>query len=368
MTYLGIDLHSNQFTCCFLKGTGLPVNRVFELTTPALNEFYRLLDKNTFVMVEASTNTFKFVELIEPKVRQVFIANTFKLKLISMVKKKTDKVDAEKLAIFLKMQLTSKEELIKPVYKPDSRIQSLRALFTSYKQVRKQIVSAKNRIHALLKQNLMPFTKTYIFGKAGREMIKSLTMDDALRFQIMTFFDLLESNEAICERIKDRILVDGSFYMKEIEILTSMKGLSVFAAIAVIADIATIARFQNSKHFASYLRSAPGVDSSNERTRNLATNKCGRRFSIILVSQALNHFRDSNPKINRWYNRVTEYKPKGKARMAICRKVFTEIFQMLKKGEYHHFRDEENHKKKLKEYYRFLEKKGIMSGSVKEVA
>ena len=368
MTYLGIDLHSNQFTCCFLEEGEKTVTKVFTLETASLHEFYKLLNKNTYIMVEASTNTFKFVELIEHKVKQVFIANTFKLKLISMVKKKTDKVDAEKLAIFLKMQITSNEELIKPVYKPDEKTQVLRALFTSYKLIRKQIVSTKNRIHALLKQNLMPFTKTYIFGKAGRETIKSLTMSESLKFQLYTFFELLESNEAYCQKIKDRILLEGACYKREIELLTSMKGLSVFTGIALMADISTISRFKNSKHFASYLRSAPGVDSSNERTRNLATNKCGRRLSIILISQALNHFRDNNPKINSWYNKVIEYKPKGKARMAICRRVFTEIFQMLKKGEYHYFRDEENHRMKYKKYQAFLEKNGFFEEKVSKVA
>ena len=176
----------------------------------------------------------------------------------------------------------------------------------------------------------------------------------------MTYLGIdLHSNQFTCCFLKDTVLSETKVF----ELTTSIKGLSVFAAIAIIADIATIKRFQNSKHFASYLRSAPGVDSSNERTRNLVTNKCGRRYSITLISQALNHFRDSNPKINRWYNRVTEYKPKGKARMAICRKVFTEIFQMLKKGEYHYYRDPENHKKKLNIYYRFLEKNSVKGWS-----
>ena len=46
-----------------------------------------------------------------------------------MVNKKTDKVDAEKLAIFLKMQVMSGEELIKPVYVPE---ESIRIRITSY--------------------------------------------------------------------------------------------------------------------------------------------------------------------------------------------------------------------------------------------
>ena len=54
-----------------------------------------------------------------------------------MVKKKTDRLDAEKLAIFVKMQISSGEELIKPVYIPDEKIQEIRSLFTTYKLIRR---------------------------------------------------------------------------------------------------------------------------------------------------------------------------------------------------------------------------------------
>ena len=174
MKYLGIDLHSNCFTCCFLYEDGKKYKRSFDLNPSSLEEFYRSLDEETYAMVEASTNTFKFVKLIRDKVKEVIVANTHKLKLISLVKKKTDKIDAEKLAIYLKMQIVSKEELIKPVYVHDKTIQDLRSLFTTYKLIRKQIGQIKNRIHSLLKQNLFPFTKISIFGKGHREKIKNL--------------------------------------------------------------------------------------------------------------------------------------------------------------------------------------------------
>jgi hypothetical protein len=58
-----------------------------------LKRFYLHLDTQTYVMVEASTNTFKFVELIRERIKEVYVANTHKLKLISLVKKKTDKMD-----------------------------------------------------------------------------------------------------------------------------------------------------------------------------------------------------------------------------------------------------------------------------------
>ena len=84
-------------------------------------------------------------------------------------------------------------------------------------------------------------------------------------------------------------------------------------------------RFPNSKHFTSYLRSAPGIDQSNEENRVTSTNKFGRKLSVSLLSQSLNHFRDSNPLNKKWYDGKVTNGKKGKLRMALCRRVFSEI-------------------------------------------
>ncbi len=360
MVFLGIDLHSNNFTCCFIKEDGTKHKMTFSITPESLENFYRYLDTNTAIIIEASTNTFKFAEKIIDKVHSIHVANTHKLKLISLVKKKTDKVDAEKLAIYLKMQITSNEALMEPVFIPDQTIQDLRSLFTSYRMIRRQIGALKNRIHALLKQNLLPFTKEYIFGKKNREIIKKLEMGETAKFQLLFFFELMEHLEENITKLEDEIYLIGSKFIKEIDILSSMKGISVMTAIAIMADIARVDRFPNSKHFSSYLRSAPGVDSSNETTKIKNTNKFARKHSITLLSQSLNHFRDANPRLKRWYDKKESTHKKGKLRMALCRRVFTEIYQMLKKNEYHYCRNEELHRKKMDDYYNFLEKRGVI--------
>lgn len=79
----------------------------------------------------------------------------------------------------------------------------------------------------------MPFTKKYIFGKANRQKIKRLPLRETYKFQIDILFEELECIEAIAERITEEILKAGSAYYREIEILTSMKGISVFTAIAI---------------------------------------------------------------------------------------------------------------------------------------
>jgi len=371
MKFVGIDLHTNRFTCCYLDEEGNREMRTYELNRTDIKLFKESVDQHsTYVLLEATINSFAFVKLIAKHVRQVIVANTFELKSISFTNKKTDRVDAYKLARILKSQIMSGEEQIQPVVVPPEDIQLLRSLFTTYRLMRKQIGAVKNRIHSLLKQNLLPFTKEYIFGKKRRKEIRGLCEGKAaLDFQVNFLFDQLEHLEQKTEEVKGKILEQGSRYMKEIDIITSMKGISVFTAIAIIADIITVKRFSNSKKFSNYLRSTPKVESSNEKTIIKSTNKCGRKVAITLLSQSLNHYRDASPYARRWSERLRQYKKPGVVRMALCRKMICEIYQMLKKEEYHYFRDPLNHRMKMEEYFRFLEERAIVfSGSFRQSA
>lgn len=360
MNFCGIDLHSNRFTCCFLYEDGNREKITFDVSPESINKFKSMLNHNTSVIVEASTNTFKFVESIKDIVNETVVVNTYKMKLIPMSGKKTDKVDAEKLAVYLKMCLSSGENLISPVYIPEDSIQDLRSLFTTHNLIKRHVGAIKNRIHALLKQHLQPFTKEYIFGKKTRSQVRSIKINAVTDYQISLLFEELEAKEKLCEDIEGSIKLEGAKYIKEIEILTSMTGISVITALAIIADIATVERFPNAKHFTSYLRTAPEVDSSNDKVIIKGTNKNGRKLSVTLISQSLNHFRDSNPRLKYWYNKKEEFHfKKGKLRMALCRKVLAEIYHMLDKSEYHYYRNEDLHNKKMKEYYQFLEVNGV---------
>jgi transposase len=360
MTFLGIDLHTNCFTCCYI-GSGSQDRRLetFAISDEGFARFLPTLSKRTHVLIEATINTFAFVERFQHLVGEVVIANTHKLKLISITAKKTDKVDAEKLARILKMQVLSGESQVTPVTVPPGFVQDLRSLFSTYVLVRKQVTATKNRIHSLLKQHLLPFTKEYIFGKKTRPLIREISADPCLTAQLGLLFDLLEILEAKADGFTDLILEAAAPFISEIDILTSMKGVSVFTAAAIMSDIITVERFPDAKHFTSYLRSAPRVESSNDRTIIKSTNKSGRKMSIVLLSQSLNHFRDSNPKLSAWHDRLVSYKKKGLVRMGLCRRVFAEMFQMLKKNEYHYYREERNHLKKMADYEAFLEGRGF---------
>ena len=77
-----------------------------------IEEFRATLSKDSYIIIEATFNTFAFVELFQDAVAEVVIANTHKLKIISFTDKKTDKVDAEKLVRIIKMQVLSREQQV----------------------------------------------------------------------------------------------------------------------------------------------------------------------------------------------------------------------------------------------------------------
>ena len=367
MNFIGIDLHTNRFTCCYRNEqssvespTKGRIIKTFELNESGLMAFYQTLTEDTYVLVEATITTFSFVRLFKYCVKEVIIANTYELKQISLARCNTDKIDADKLCRILKAQVLSGEQLISPVFLAPVEIQNLRSLFTTYRFEKKITVQIKNRIHSLLKEQLFGFTKEEIFGKKSRERIRTISPGSVMSIQINMLLDQLERNESDIEKLQEDILYYAAPFMAEIEILTSMKGVSTFIAIAIIADIIDVKRFRSSKAFTSYLRSAPKVSNSNTSEKICGTNKKGRKLSATLITQSLEHVMNSSPKLRRWYDRKCEKTKPGKVRTGLRRRVFAEMFQMLKKREYHYGREALKHDNKISQYRKFLEKRKIL--------
>jgi hypothetical protein len=106
----------------------------------------------------------------------------------------------------------------------------------------------------------------------------------------------------------------------------------------------------------SYLRSAPKIDSSNKSEKLGSINKMSRKLSISMLLQGMIHIYNSSDYLIDFYNRKRGRRA-GKVRVAIARKIFTYIYQMLKKDKYYRWIDPKNHGKKMKEYRSFLERR-----------
>jgi hypothetical protein len=137
-----------------------------------------------------------------------------------------------------------------------------------------------------VKERLYGFTREEIFGKKVREETRGPEPRSILNFQINRLTGRLEREGKGVEALKERILLSGEPYMTGIDILTGMKGVSVFIAIAVIADIIEVGRFKGSGRFASYLRPAPRAANSNGTVKNRGEEQEGEEAIGDVVDPA----------------------------------------------------------------------------------
>jgi hypothetical protein len=75
MNFIGIDLHTNRFTCCYRnkRRPDTPKDKVmktFDLTTEGLASFYATLTEDSYILVGATIATFSFVRLQRPGKRR----------------------------------------------------------------------------------------------------------------------------------------------------------------------------------------------------------------------------------------------------------------------------------------------------------
>jgi transposase len=103
MRYLGVDLHSNNFTVCFLTGDGTHTFEKYHLKE--LEGFKRSLRADDRVAVEATGNSRHFHSEVAPLVAECVVVNTMQFKVISQSASKTDRNDARALAQFLSLGL-----------------------------------------------------------------------------------------------------------------------------------------------------------------------------------------------------------------------------------------------------------------------
>ena len=355
--FVGVDLHKNRFTTFVIESQDR-YSKTYELSE--MNEFLATLDPRDAVGVEASTNTFAFYDLLKRRTDDVTVFNPHRLKVISEAAVKTDKVDAEKIATVLKMFKMSGENIENKVYVPDQNIRDLRSLFATYKNFKRHIVMWRNRIHALLAQHMILIPPCDMSSKVGRcRILKRVDELPNVKIQVSILFDQLSATENGKSAIEELILKSGKEFLNTIEILTSISGISVFTALAIIADVADISRFKNPKKLAMYLRSAPEIDSSNNVTKIKRTTKAGRRLSIELLIQSTTHFQKENEKLKNWYKYKKGQRGAGKARMAICRKIITQIWHMWSKEEKNRFCNNKLHSSKIAAYKKFLAKDSI---------
>ena len=359
--YFGIDLHKDQITwhCISRTTDGKQIRTSGIISTMRIVEDFvpYLTQEKCYVIVEASSSGFFFHSLVSPHCTKAFIINPIAFRELYMTGKKTDRIDAKRLAdrLMYHIEMNDTDDGFPEVYVPDEEALEIRRLVTTYELLVKQGTQLKNQLKAIFKAKII-FGYETILDDGIEEVLKDERLDiadKAIIKSIKAVHDILAKEK---ERIKEEILHIGVHrFQHEIKLLTGIPGVSIMGATVFMADVVTIDRFESAKKLTSYLASVGKVDASGETIRNGSLNRRGRRTSYRFILQGIQHVIRENKNFRRFCERHKTTR-QNKVRAAIVRKTFVSMFYMLKKNEPYRFFDERIYRRKEKEIEKIIKK------------
>jgi transposase len=321
MRYIGVDLHTNSLTVCYLDGSGSEELRAFDLKE--LGQFQATLSANDEVAVEATGNTRYFREAIKSLVRRVVIVNPSQFEVIRKSVKKTDRHDARTLAKFLSKDMLPESRLKEPAH----------AQLNSVAHTRDKLVKLRttliNKIHAMHVAVGIKSKKSSLSSAKGLRVALGRVWDELTRAELEVIVTQIEGlNEGI-KRL-DRQLSEYGRKLVGHQNLTSIKGIGDKSAAVLLSVIGDVSDFAGEDKLASYFGLVPRVANSNEAVHHGRITKRGSKLGRTTLVQCTLVALRYSPFLKNFYDRLKPKKGAGKAIIATARKFLGIIYRTLK--------------------------------------
>jgi transposase len=317
--YIGVDLHKAFFQACAMTSTA---ERIWEQRWPTTDAGITALvarcGPHSHLAVEASSPTWAFVDRLVGHVGAVHVVDTRKTRIKAGFAAKTDRLDAQRLADALR------RDSVVGVYCPPPAIRDLRELGRYRCHLARLQAGIKQRIRALLlRQGVV--TPTALFTQRGRAWLDALALsgwaETELRGLQTVLDDVRRQLVPVLSAMRTVAATDPIAHA-----LDRLPGFGPVFSVTVRAEVATITRFPNGPHLASYAGLVPRVAQSGHRRWSGSITKTGSPWlRWCLVEAALHQFRRQD-EFGRWARRLAMRTGILKARVAVARALCDEIF------------------------------------------
>ncbi len=311
--------------------------RRFDCREPTKIRKY-LLDHRPFkVVIEASGSYRWLYDLLSPD-GEVVVAHPLRLRAIWSGRAKTDKLDAKVLAELLR------GDLIPESYVPPEKYQTLRDITRARSRLVSGRTEAGTCVHAILaRTNIEPPYKNCL-GPRGLKWISSLEFGDVTAFVRDELVDRIAHFNGAVKRT-DKLLEEIAKDYPEIEAIIDIRGIGLYSALLIVAEIAETDRFRNPSQVSASTGLTPRVRQSGQCDFHGPVTKEGSRwFRWILVEAAMKVIKGDR-KLRNFYLRVKRRSGFARARVAVARKLSEICWKRLRDWHKAHKADETNEAK-----------------------
>ena len=344
MRVIGLDIHrAFAEAVAWDDGKLKRLGRV-DMRRHLLEAFAKKLSNEDVVVVEATGNAAAVAAVIAPHVKRVVIANPKQVRVIAHAKIKTDTIDAGVLA-----QLYT-SGFLPEVWVPDEPTQALRRQVTRRNQIVRQRSRLKNIIQSILHSHLIPSCPhADLCGARGRAWLLEQVLPEDERLAVerhLREFDRLAEDL----RVIERGLARSALADEGVKRLMTIPGVDMIVALAIVAAIGEVARFDEPQKLVSYLGLNPSVRQSGPGPAyHGRITKQGRGHARgMLVEAAWAAARAPGP-LRAFFLRVRARRGQHVAAVATARKLAVIIWHLLRKGESYAWARPSLHAKNLRD-------------------
>lgn len=358
----GLDVHKDSVVAC-VRCVSDPIHREvrsFRTTTRALFELADWLESHavTHVAMEATGVYWKPVwHLLEERFELV-LANAQHIR--NVPGRKTDVNDAMWIADLLA------HGLIRGSFVPPARIQELRDLTRTRKQLVREISQHTLRIQKTLEDANIKVASVLssILGTSGRAMLAAILAgeEDPERLADLAVGTAKRKRAELIEALRGRVTAHHRTIIRlhlgliealekalddvdaaagkalepiraRAEILTTMPGISDIAAQSIVAEIGDdMTRFPTPAHLVSWAGLCPRNDESAGKRRSTRVRKSANWLKTMLVTAAWSAVRKKESYLRAQFLRIKSRRGAKKAILAVAASMLTGIYFMLRDG------------------------------------
>ena len=326
MEYIGMDVHDRYCQVAILDdNTDNPEECRIRTERAELEEFARE-HEGAQAAIEATRNYWFVYDCLEPEL-DVSVSNPHETGLIGDQKVKSDRLDAKRLAVLLRV------DALATSYIPPDEFRETRKLVRRRKALVDDRTAAKNRVHSALADRGITYDGD-LFGQEGRKFLadEELPLSAADRHIIEADLAVIETLDQQIERLQCEIDEIAATW-KETQLLMTIPGVGPILSVTIVAEIGEIDRFDNKKQVVSYAGLDPRVRQSGEKETTDAITKEGPPVLRWALGQAALNVVKYDSYLGNFHTRMKNRKHNQKALVATARKLLVSMYAMLTKQE-----------------------------------
>jgi transposase len=279
---IGIDLGDVWSHYCTLNEDGEVVDRGRFRTTPSGVEKWFTDLPRARVAMETGTHSIWISEQLRELGHEVIVANVRELRAISHSDRKSDKVDAEKIARYARLD----PKILRPISHRTVAQQEALTLIRARNLIVRLRTAAVNAVRGLAKPcgYRLPASSTLCFAKRSLAVLPPglvQALGPVLQ-QIATMTVKIKQYDSAIKRLTET-------EYPETQALIQVYGVGQLTALTYILTLGSKERFQRSRDVGCYLGLRPKRSQSGDRDPQLGITMAGNIYLRTLLVECANH-------------------------------------------------------------------------------